>query len=318
VLGVPALVLAEPWHELERAQVLKGEQFAHDLVDDALLRSVPAAIARHLHARVAEWLAALREALVACGGWEALACDEAGRAVLSALRLDPTEGAPAAWSEATASTQLGLDGFVAWTDAVFEAATFRPAAPPAEAVQVVITPLAQVMLRPFAAVVMPGADDRHLGAPPAAHPLLSEAELQSLGLEGRGDRQQREALRVVAERRAAGQAAAVGEEHRPAAAAAEVAQRGRLPLRPGGRVHRRRRTRDAGGGRQGGHGRGTASGSPGRDASCLAAHAARPPSSQPALPWAQVASPVEVCECLVLSVASSPATVGSTAAAAMV
>ncbi len=143
---------------------------------------------------VAEWLAALHEALLACGGGTALAGDEAGRAVLQALRLDVDDAAPAAWSEATGSIQLGLDGFVAWVDAAFESATFRPAAPPADAVQVVITPLAQVMLRPFAALVMPGADDRHLGAPPTAHPLLSEAELQALGLEGRTERQMRESL----------------------------------------------------------------------------------------------------------------------------
>lgn len=142
---------------------------------------------------VAEWLAALREALGACGGWEALAHDQAGLAVLRALRLD-AGGGPAAWREATAAAQLGLDGFVAWVDAAFEAASFRPAAPPADAVRVVITPLAQVMLRPFAAVVCPGADDRHLGAPPPAHALLSDAELEGLGLPGRAARQQRESL----------------------------------------------------------------------------------------------------------------------------
>lgn len=143
---------------------------------------------------VADWLLALREALVACGGWEVLASDEAGLAVLRALRLDAEGGAPAAWREATGTARMGLEGFVAWVDAAFEAASFRPAAPPADAVQVVITPLAQVMLRPFAAVVCPGADDRHLGAPPPTHALLSDAELQGLGLEGRAARQRRESL----------------------------------------------------------------------------------------------------------------------------
>ncbi len=143
---------------------------------------------------VAEWLATLREALEACGGGAALAADEAGQAVLRTLRLDAGDGAPLAWSEATGSTQLGLDGFVAWADAAFEAATFRPAPPPADGVQVVITPLVQLMLRPFAAVVMPGVDDHHLGAPPVAHALLSDAELQALGLPNRAERQQREAL----------------------------------------------------------------------------------------------------------------------------
>ena len=56
VQQTPAVHLADALNELEAAQVLKGEQFAHDLVFDAVLRSVPAAIARHLHARVADWL----------------------------------------------------------------------------------------------------------------------------------------------------------------------------------------------------------------------------------------------------------------------
>ncbi|MFT3665400.1 PD-(D/E)XK nuclease family protein [Piscinibacter sp.] len=141
---------------------------------------------------VAEWLEALRAALQASGGWAWLAADEAGRAVLRALRLD-AEG-PAAWREATGAARLGLDGFAAWVDAAFEAQTFKPAAPPAEAVKVVITPLAQVMLRPFAALVCPGADDRHLGAPPATHPLLSDAELAALGLPDRAQRRERESL----------------------------------------------------------------------------------------------------------------------------
>ncbi len=143
---------------------------------------------------VADWLEALRDALQCCGGLEALAGDEAGRAVLRALHLEADGGGPAAWREATAAALLGLEGFTAWVDAVFEAAQFRPAAPPPDAVRVVITPLAQLMLRPFAAVVCPGADDRHLGAPPPAHALLSDAELDALGLPSRARRQQRESL----------------------------------------------------------------------------------------------------------------------------
>ncbi len=56
VLGVSALSLADSWRELESAQVLKGTQFVHDLVFDAVLRSVPAAIAAHAHRQVAGWL----------------------------------------------------------------------------------------------------------------------------------------------------------------------------------------------------------------------------------------------------------------------
>ncbi len=58
VLKTPALALADAWSELESAQVLQGAAFAHDLVYDAALRTVPAEIARHTHAAVAEYLQA--------------------------------------------------------------------------------------------------------------------------------------------------------------------------------------------------------------------------------------------------------------------
>lgn len=56
VLGVSALGLADAWSELEQAQVIRDEAFAHDLYYEAALASVPAAIARHLHGEVAGWL----------------------------------------------------------------------------------------------------------------------------------------------------------------------------------------------------------------------------------------------------------------------
>jgi DNA-binding SARP family transcriptional activator/tetratricopeptide (TPR) repeat protein len=58
VLGTSALSLSAAWRELESAQVLKGTQFVHDLVFDAVLRSVPTAIAAHTHRQVAAWLEA--------------------------------------------------------------------------------------------------------------------------------------------------------------------------------------------------------------------------------------------------------------------
>jgi len=47
---------ASSWAELERAQVLRGNAFAHDLVGEAVLRTIPLAVARRLHAQCAEWL----------------------------------------------------------------------------------------------------------------------------------------------------------------------------------------------------------------------------------------------------------------------
>lgn len=149
---------------------------------------------REGRAVVAEWLARLARALRDCGAWEALAGDAAGQAVLRALRLDENASGGAAWHEAASQARMGLDGFVAWAEAVLEGANFTPPGPPADAVRVVITPLARAMLRPFAAIVCPGADDRHLGAPPAAHPLLADAELVALRLAGRAEQQRREAL----------------------------------------------------------------------------------------------------------------------------
>jgi DNA-binding SARP family transcriptional activator len=56
VMGVRAVELADAWAELEAAQVLRESAFAHDLVYDAVLRSVPEPIARHLHRAVAEFM----------------------------------------------------------------------------------------------------------------------------------------------------------------------------------------------------------------------------------------------------------------------
>ncbi|MCX2864645.1 AAA family ATPase [Paucibacter sp. PLA-PC-4] len=56
VLGAPALALANAWDELEAAQVLRGTDFAHDLVHDAVLRITPAVLTAHLHGQVAALL----------------------------------------------------------------------------------------------------------------------------------------------------------------------------------------------------------------------------------------------------------------------
>ena len=56
VLKTPAVALADAWNELESAQVLKGAAFAHDLVFEATLRSMPEAIATHTHGSIADWL----------------------------------------------------------------------------------------------------------------------------------------------------------------------------------------------------------------------------------------------------------------------
>ena len=57
VLGVPLMGLADAWAELESAQVLRDRAFAHDLIFEATLASVPAAIRRHARRSIAEFLA---------------------------------------------------------------------------------------------------------------------------------------------------------------------------------------------------------------------------------------------------------------------
>lgn len=58
VLGQHALDIADAWRELEAAQVIRDRAFAHDLIHEATLRSVPQAIARVLHKDIADYLVA--------------------------------------------------------------------------------------------------------------------------------------------------------------------------------------------------------------------------------------------------------------------
>jgi DNA-binding SARP family transcriptional activator len=56
VLQAPAIALADAIGELEAAQVMRADAFAHDLVADAVRASVPTTVALHTHAQVALWL----------------------------------------------------------------------------------------------------------------------------------------------------------------------------------------------------------------------------------------------------------------------
>ena len=60
VLEAHPLDIAEPWRELETAQVLRDGAFAHDLIFEATRKSVPEPIARLLHRRIAAQLVAGR------------------------------------------------------------------------------------------------------------------------------------------------------------------------------------------------------------------------------------------------------------------
>ncbi|MDP1900172.1 MAG: AAA family ATPase [Rubrivivax sp.] len=58
VLGQDALEIADAWRQLEAAQVMRERGFAHDLIHEATLRSVPAAIAKVMHGEIAAQLEA--------------------------------------------------------------------------------------------------------------------------------------------------------------------------------------------------------------------------------------------------------------------
>lgn len=135
---------------------------------------------------LAEWCQRLQAALHASGLAERLATDEAGQQVLAALYLN-APGSLAHLSEAHTLADFGR-----WVDAALEQSTFIPASP--EQPAVIVTPAARAMLRPFAAVVWPGADEKHLAAAPSPHPLLSDAEAAALGLRTAAHRRDREVL----------------------------------------------------------------------------------------------------------------------------
>lgn len=57
-LAVRAIDLADTWVELEAAQIFRDGGFAHDLIYEAALASVPQPVAAAMHASIATWLAA--------------------------------------------------------------------------------------------------------------------------------------------------------------------------------------------------------------------------------------------------------------------
>jgi ATP-dependent helicase/nuclease subunit B len=131
---------------------------------------------------LAQWLDALRALLQRSGQWAPLQDDVAGEAVLAALRLAPGGGAlppDALW----ARRRLPLAEFTRWVDQVLEAVSFKPDYPMQE--QVVILPLAQMLGRPFAAVVIPGCDEVRLNPSPEPPGLWTAAQRAALGLPAR-------------------------------------------------------------------------------------------------------------------------------------
>ena len=101
VLGLRPLDIADAWSELEAANVLRGVHFAHDLIAEAALASVPTPVAAPLHGDVAEWLEArhgeparIADHWLAAGAplKAAPALSEAGRRAAAAWRPEEAAG----------------------------------------------------------------------------------------------------------------------------------------------------------------------------------------------------------------------------------
>ncbi len=130
------------------------------------------------------WLAALQAALVECGQWRALEADVVGQQVLATLQLDEpdVQAACALRLSGTrwAQQRFSLGDFRRWVADGLEHARFVPEAP--DAAPVVILPFAQLFARPFAALVLPGCDERHLSAAPEPDTAFGTTQREALGL----------------------------------------------------------------------------------------------------------------------------------------
>ncbi len=128
---------------------------------------------------LAQWLAALRDVLEATGQWSVLEADDAGERVLAVLRLP--EGLQAeleAWDGV--GRRMALAEFTRWADEVLEAARFVP--PPPPGAPVIILPLPVLLGRSFAALVMPGCDEKRLQPAPEPPGDWTQAQREAWGL----------------------------------------------------------------------------------------------------------------------------------------
>ena len=134
-----------------------------------------------------EWQQALRELLQQSRQWELLRGDAAGQKIIEALRLQAADaGDWAAWPPAL--RRMPLREFTAWANEVLESVSFVP--PHTGEEQVVVLPISQLLGHPFAAVVLPGCDERSLPASPEPAAGWSQGQRRLLGLPLREDLEQ--------------------------------------------------------------------------------------------------------------------------------
>jgi DNA-binding SARP family transcriptional activator len=129
VLGVRPLDLADAWSELETAQVFRDGAFAHDLIYDAALASVPPPIARQLHGEVALYVGERNgDPARVAGHW--LAAEQWNRAAAALMEAAARSRAACRWREAAAQLTEAARCFALADDAAsrFEALLARSAA----------------------------------------------------------------------------------------------------------------------------------------------------------------------------------------------
>jgi ATP-dependent helicase/nuclease subunit B len=143
-----------------------------------------------------EWLAATRGLLRDCGQWDRLHGDAAGLKALQSLRLEEAAaGDWAGWPQA--QRRLTAREFTAWTNEVLESVSFVP--PHGGEEQVVVLPMSQLLGHAFAALVLPGCDERSLPAAPE-RPRAGRRPSATLGLPSREElRAQRAAWQRIAD-----------------------------------------------------------------------------------------------------------------------
>ena len=193
-----------------RAQISRATGLANAKLDTSVARLWSAASAvldalRDTQPQpLAAWLVALSTALENSGALAVLQADDAGIQVLAALKLKPSGGGvdvdghpnrtadAEGWTAACAQSVFTMQEFNGWVDGALERATFRPEVSFDNTPDVIVTPLGAAMLRPFAAIVLPGADNKHLGAAAPSISLLSDVQAAALGVITQAERRRAE------------------------------------------------------------------------------------------------------------------------------
>jgi len=136
-----------------------------------------------------DWIAALLQTLQQMGADEQLRRQPAGGPqVLEALWLSKTPWPGSGHEAVLKDAQLSASEFVDWVSQTLEAGEYKP--PLEGGLQIMITPLARTMLRPFGAIVLPGADAATLGPVPPGPALIGDALARQLGLPTVDDKRQ--------------------------------------------------------------------------------------------------------------------------------